>query len=258
MCRLAAYVGPAISLERFLLRPAHGLMQQSWRPREMTGGTINADGYGFGWFDDQGRNARYTHPLPIWNDTNLPALARALSAPTWVANVRGATAPSTAHPANTQPFADEEFLFLHNGAVAEFHHGLRAHLHSVLRDEIAADIGGNTDSEYLFALLRQLLSEDPELPPEEALLRLFKALEDWTDGPAGLNVILADGERLYAVRHALLGECPSLYFTTDDDDYPDGLLVASEPLTDSRYWQPVPEHHLLILDPTEPPELVPL
>lgn len=258
MCRLAAYVGPAITLERFLLHPSHGLMQQSWQPREMSGGTINVDGYGFGWFDGEGRAARYAYPLPIWNDTNLPTLARTLSATAWVASVRGATAPSSAHPANTQPFADDEFLFLHNGALAAFHRGLRAHMNSLLSEEIAGAIAGNTDSEYLFALLRQVLREDLELPPEEGLLRLFRSLEDWTDEPAGLNVVLADGERLYAARHALLSPCPSLYFTTDDDDYPDGLLVASEPLTESQYWQPVPEHHLLVLDPTQPPELIPL
>jgi len=31
--------------------------------------------------------------------------------------------------------------------------------------------------------------------------------------------------------------------------------VASEPLTDSEFWQPMPEYHLLILSPHKPPEL---
>jgi glutamine amidotransferase len=259
MCRLAAYVGPGISLEHFLLRPAHGLPQQSWQPREMTGGTINADGYGFGWFDPERQPARYAHALPIWSDINLPALARSLFSRVWLANVRSATPPSANHPANTQPFANEEFLFLHNGHVGEFVSAVRPHLRRFLAPEVEGTINGDTDSEYLFALLRQILRQDIDMPVDEGVMQMFTVLEERVGHQrALLNIVLSDGERLYAARHALNGDCPSLYFTTDDDDYPDGLLVASEPLTDSRFWQAVPEHHLLILDPEQPPELIPL
>ena len=39
-----------------------------------------------------------------------------------------------------------------------------------------------------------------------------------------------------------------LYYTTDDELFPGGQLLASERFTDDSFWQPVPEHHILILD----------
>lgn len=259
MCRLAAYIGPQISLERFLLKPPHGLVEQSFAPRELKEARMNADGYGFGWFGPDRTPARFVSVLPIWSDTNLPALSPSLFSGAWAANVRSATPGFGTHPANTQPFADDEFLFLHNGFVTDFARILRPRLRELLVPEIESKVHGNTDSEYLFALLRHYLAEDLDLPVEEGLLQVFALLNDCIgEVPAFLNFVLTDGERIYAARHALNAECPSLYFTTDDEDYPEGMLVASEPLTESRYWQPVPERHVLILGPDQPPELLPL
>jgi glutamine amidotransferase len=70
--------------------------------------------------------------------------------------------------------------------------------------------------------------------------------------------VITDGQRLYATRHGLNHECPSLYYTTDDELFPGGQVIASERLTGDSYWQPVPEHHILILDPDKPPELLAL
>lgn len=259
MCRLSAYIGPPISLAHFLLHPPHSLVRQSWAPREMCEAKLNADGYGFGWFDPNGVPVKFTSTLPIWSDINLPALGGSLFAPAWVANVRSATPGLATSQANTQPFADEEFLFLHNGFIVDFARGMRGRMRAALRPEIEATVHGNTDSEYIFALLRNILADDPEMPVAEGLLQLFAVLAEWLAGErALLNLLLCDGERLYASRHAINGDCPSLYYTTDDDAYPDGFLIASEPLTESRFWQPVPANHCLVLDPAQPPELLPL
>ena len=40
MCRLLAYLGPAIALDRLISEPAHSLVVQSYAPREMTSGKI--------------------------------------------------------------------------------------------------------------------------------------------------------------------------------------------------------------------------
>ncbi len=259
MCRLAAYIGPPITLERFLLSPPHSLVRQAWAPREMREATLNADGYGFGWFDPKGAPAKFASVMPIWSDTNLTALGTSLSADTWVANVRSATPGLTVSIANTQPFYDREFLFLHNGFITDFNKLIRARIRGIIDHEIEAEVHGNTDSEYLFALLRHFLAQDADLSLDEGLAEVFGMLSEWLDDTrALLNFVLADGERIYALRHALNGECPSLYFTTDDDAFVDGAVVASEPLTDAKYWQPVPPHHLLILDRAAPPELLPL
>jgi len=78
MCRLAAYLGPAISLQQFLIDQPHSLYKQSWEPQELKYAKLNADGYGFGWYNRESAACTYTNPAPIWSDNNLPALAATL------------------------------------------------------------------------------------------------------------------------------------------------------------------------------------
>ncbi|MFD5581392.1 class II glutamine amidotransferase, partial [Streptomyces pseudogriseolus] len=52
MCRHLAYVGPAEPLGALLTGPPHGLYRQSWAPRRQRHGTVNADGFGVGWYAD--------------------------------------------------------------------------------------------------------------------------------------------------------------------------------------------------------------
>ncbi len=254
MCRLAAYTGPPIPLAHFLLAPAHGLSVQAYAPREMRAGHVNADGYGFGWLTGEGP-ARLVHDKPVWADHNLPTLARVLVAPAWIAAVRGATPGLANHPANTQPFLADDLLFTHNGHIQDFG-VVRARIRRQLNPGIEASIEGTTDSEYLFALIRQLRADGaPGL--REALAALPGRLAEILGGRRALiNILVADGHRLYALRHASGDTAPSLYFTTDDEEYPGGLLVASEAMTNGSHWQTVPEGHILTLDPDRPAELV--
>jgi len=246
-------------LAKFLLEPAHSLQIQAWAPRELRYARLNADGYGFSWYPEDGRPAAYVHPGPIWNDPNLPHLARALVSDLWLASVRSATGGNPVNHANTQPFVDDEFLFDHNGLIDNFHSEVRHKLVADLDPRYLPSILGNTESEYLFAALRQLLNQNPDLPVENALGDLMAQIEGWAgDCRALLNMVISDGERLYAARHALGDECPTLYYTTDDDSFPNAQLIASEPLTESGVWQSVPEHQILVLDPDEPPELLSL
>jgi gamma-glutamyl hercynylcysteine S-oxide hydrolase len=260
MCRHAAYLGPEIALSRLLLDPPHSLEVQAWAPRELRYARLNADGFGFGWYGIDDRAIHYVNPMPIWSDVNLPDLAANLHSDLWVAAVRSATPGIASGAVNTQPFADGDYLFSHNGYLEEFVAQVRPQMHRWLTPAAESDIRGTTDSEYLFAMVRQLLDEDEELPLEAALGEAFNLAGEWVGEQAALlNVIMSDGERIYATRHAINHECPSLYYTTDDDAYPEGAqLVASEPLTDAGVWRAVPEHHILILDPEAPPELLAL
>lgn len=259
MCRFAAYLGPQIPLQRFLLEPEHSLVKQSWQPREMRTAVLNADGFGFGWYNPDDTPACYRNTLPIWADPNVAELARSLVRPLWMAYVRSATDGFATGFNNTQPFVDEELMFLHNGYVDAFPAQARPHIRRWLRADLEATIHGNTDSEYLFAVLRQLLYEDEDTTVETALRRLCDRLADWSGGRAVLlNLAVSDGRRVYALRHALHEQCPSLYYTADDEAFPGAQLLASEPLTDAEFWRPVPPHHLLVLDPEDPPSLLPL
>ena len=91
MCRHAAYVGPPLGLGAFLDRPAHGLVEQSYHPREMLTAKLNADGFGFGWYRESGAAGVYTNPMPIWSDINLAHIGAAFESRLWLGNVRSAT-----------------------------------------------------------------------------------------------------------------------------------------------------------------------
>ena len=259
MCRIAAYLGEPIALGKFLIDPPHSLQVQGWAPRELKYARLNADGYGFAWYADDGQPAVYVNPGPIWTDPNLPHLARTLASDLWIASVRSASEGNPVNHANTQPFAGEDFLFDHNGLIDQFHCQVRPRLVADLDPSLLPSIRGNTESEYLFASLRQILFDNQDLSVESALAELMSRIEHWVDGcRALLTIVVSDGERLYAVRHALGDGCPTLYYTTDDEGFPNAQLIASERMTDSSFWQIVPEHQILILAPDKPPELLSL
>ncbi len=241
MCRLAAYLGPEISLGKFLLEPAHSLYRQSWEPKEMDEAVLNADGFGFAWVNPLDQIASYTNICPIWSDINLAGLADALHSHYWLANVRSATAGQAVTQTNTHPFYTDKLLFSHNGFIQNFIPEIKSIFHGILDASIQAGIQGNTDSEYIFALLRQQLVQTPDF--SEAIPLMLTTLSDIiTHEKVLLNLIVGDGEQFHILRHAINGRCPTLYYSIDDDDFPGGTIIASEPLSESRQWQTVPEH----------------
>lgn len=254
MCRLAAYLGPELALARFLIEPPHSLVVQSWRPREMTTGRLNADGYGLAWNASDGTPTRLTYSMPIWTDINLESLGRSLHSTLWMGVVRSATPGFPAHHANTQPFLQGSLLFLHNGHIENFSGTVRRCIRRALDDDIESCIEGTTDSEYLFALLRQIMRRD-RCVLAAGLSALAGTLRQY-GAEALLNIIVTDGEALYAMRDAIGAPAPTLYSTDDDDAFPGGVLVCSEPLTSSPNWHPLQEHSLLILRPAHEPEVV--
>lgn len=251
MCRMAAYTGPELRLKAFLLQPPHSLIVQAHAPKETLSATVNADGIGFGWYDDEGQPAVYRSPLPAWADPNLDALGRSLTRSLWVANVRSATDPLSNSHANTQPFQGDGLLFLHNGFIDAFAQDVRPLLRARLSSGVDATINGTTDSEYLFALLRENLRiHSGDLT---ASIRMtLNQLQEWlthTGRPALLNLIVAREQQLFVVRHAHGLDCPSLYIHTDHPGFPGSQLAASEPLDTAPGWSAVPDHHLAILEP---------
>lgn len=261
MCRHLAYLGPPIHLRSLILDPPHNLVEQAIAPQELVYARVNADGFGFGWFGEAGDARNYRRADPVWQDPNLDTLASQLEQPLWVAAIRSATPGFGGDTVNAQPFARDGLLYSHNGLISGFRPDIRRQFQALLSPAIEAGIDGTTDSEYLFALVRQYLADEDNVTLEGALCEAFSTIESWLgdEGMALLNVILSDGRRIVASRHAVNNDCPSLYYTTDDEDFPEGAaLVASEPLTDRERWHPVPSSHLLILDPDEPPELLAL
>jgi gamma-glutamyl hercynylcysteine S-oxide hydrolase len=236
MCRLAAYLGPDLFLQKLLEEEPHSLFKQSWASEELRGTCLNADGFGFSWYREDTGAAIYTSTLPIWSDTNLTGLAQSLQSTLWLAYVRSATPGQAVNQANTQPFKHNNFTFMHNGRIDNFNQGSRAALHGHLSAQIASEIEGNTDSEYLFAMCKQHLNAGVEL--EDSIVFAFKEVK--TIGltePAQLNMIISDGEKIVACRHAINGgKCPSLYYTNSHPHYPGALLIASERFSLHAHW----------------------
>ena len=250
MCRLLAYLGPDVPLGRLITEPAHSLVKQSYEPREMTSGVVNADGFGFGWYD-RARRAEpfvYRSVLPIWNDDNLDDLCGYVSAPCVMANVRSATPGQLLAAANTQPFVSGNLSVLHNGFVEDFKATMLRPIRKSLDDESYTAIKGTTDSEHLFAYMLQHLRASGDLVTglREGLADLMALAPD---ARMTLNFIVSDGERLAASRLAHNVETPTLYSLSGSAQFPDAVLIASEPLDDQDDWQLLPEGSLISIDP---------
>ncbi len=259
MCRLAAYLGQEISLNQFLNAPEHSLVKQSWAPEEMTEARLNADGFGFCWYLKNASPVTYLNTAPIWSDINLPGLASSINSQTWLGYVRSATPGQLTSIANTQPYIYKHISFIHNGFIKTFNPEVKTRFHEILSANIQAEIHGDTDSEYLFALIRQILAKNPDKSLSGTLIELCKIMPEITgDSTTLVNIILGDGNSLVALRHAINGSCPTLYFSENNPVFPGGKLFASEKLTRDDSWTSMPEHSITIISSAHKTEIIQL
>lgn len=240
MCRLLGYLGAKIKLDHLLYKPEHSLIVQSYQPKEMTSGVVNADGLGIGWYDHQ-QNVNpftYKNTLPIWNDTNLPEISRYVESKAVLAYIRSATAGQALDMSNCQPFRDNKLLFIHNGNIDNFRKSLYRPMRELLCDEMYQSIEGNTDSEHIFALLLNELRANPNSSLEKALEKTLTTITDLAKlhhVSFSTNTIISDGHCLVASRYAYGTTSPTLYWLRDDPMYPDAVIVASEPLFEGNW-----------------------
>ena len=245
MSHLVAYLGPKIDLHSLLMTPEAGPYQQALAARR--GGPC-ADGFGIGWRRKH-RPWRYVRDCPIWRDFNLEALSHNLRASHWLCSVQdSAESGDEVSLFNTQPFMDERFLFVHHGFVDNFLATLKPACHEYLSPEVAAGLRGSSVSEYLFAMIRQRLRDPDNLDIGPALQDVLSTLEiSLRDLNASLNTVICDDAKIIAARQACNQACAPLYFNVNDARFPNAMLVASRPLTESPHWRLIPERHLLEL-----------
>ncbi|MGF1542247.1 MAG: ergothioneine biosynthesis protein EgtC [Pleurocapsa sp.] len=235
MCRLLGYLGKSVQLNYLLEKPEHSLIVQSYQPREMTSGLLNADGFGIGWYHPEKEAFPYTYKntLPIWSDINLPQLTRYIVSNCVLGYVRSATPGLSVDLLNCQPFTRENLLFVHNGYIDNFRKTLYRPIRNSLSDRIYQAIHGTTDSEHIFALILNQWQLEPELSLQEALARALKQLDELAiahNANFSANIILGNGKEMVACRHSNRQSCPTLYYLQDDMLFPDSVIVASEPL----------------------------
>ncbi|MFE4515964.1 ergothioneine biosynthesis protein EgtC [Kitasatospora sp. NPDC056783] len=236
MCRHIAYLGEPVAPRELLVHPPHGLYRQSWAPRVQRYGTVNADGFGLGWYADGDEvPARYRRTGPIWADETFADLARVVRTRALLAAVRSATEGCAAGEAAAAPFAAERWLFSHNGAVTGWPGKLGAPA-ALLPPAELLELEARTDSALLWALTLHRLRAGAG--PGEALAATVADVAAHTTGR--LNLLLTDGTAIAATTwgdtlyHRVL---PGL-----------GTVVASEPYDDAPGWTPVPDGSLLLAD----------
>ncbi|MBY8874731.1 ergothioneine biosynthesis protein EgtC [Micromonospora sp. PLK6-60] len=250
MCRHLAYLGPPVSLRTLLFDPPYSLLRQSWSPRDMRGGgTINADGFGVGWYPREpapgprrgpeagpargGEPVRYRRGTPIWSDPTLPELAVATVSGAVLAAVRSATVGMPVTATAAAPFAEGRWLFSHNGVVRGWPDSVAALAAGLpVRDLLTLD--APTDSALLWALVRHRLRAGAS--PAEAVADTVAAVGAAAPG-SRLNLLLTDGDTVVA---SVAGHALSVRAGAD------AVLVASEPLDDEPGWQAVPEGRLVV------------
>lgn len=237
MCRHHAWIGPPRPVSALVLDPPHGLLHQSYAPADMRGGgTVNADGFGVGWYAEAtGPPVRYRSARPIWSDTAFASVAAA-SCRAMLGAVRSATTGMPVTDTAAAPFAADRWLFSHNGVVRGWPDAV-AKLAERLPVVDLLTLDAPTDAALLWALVRDRLRAGEE--PGAALADTVAAVAAAAPG-SRLNLLLTDGETVWGTAwdHAL-----SVRVTDEEAE------VASEPVTSDERWRPVPEGHLVTAGP---------
>ena len=263
MCRWLAYSGSPVLVEDLLYKPQNSLVVQSLHSR-LGVETTNGDGFGVGWYGTGALPGLYRSIVPAWNDRNLEELADQIRSPLVFAHIRASTG-SPVQQTNCHPFRRGNWLFVHNGFIADFHL-LRRDLMLAIDPESFADVQGSTDTEVVFHLA---LTFGLEENPIGALERTVGLIEETGHRHGVTNAVQAsfgvsDGESLWAVRYASGGDARSLFASSDADAirhlYPDNprfrrltrgdRLIVSEPFSDlPGVWHEIPEATAVIARP---------
>lgn len=234
MCRHLAYLGPPRDLATLLLAPPHSLLRQSYAPVDMRGGgTINADGFGAGWYPDGAITPiRYRRAVPLWTDATFAALATEVRSGAVLAAVRSATVGMPIVDTACAPFGTGRWLFSHNGRIAGWPDSVAALARRLpVTDLLTLD--APTDSALLWALVRSRLAAGESLGC--AIGTVTAQVLGCAPG-SRLNLLVTDGVALAAttVHHALAVRVGN-----------GAVLICSEPIDQGSGWEPVPDRQLL-------------
>jgi len=220
MCRHVAWLGRPRSLSSLVLEPPSSLLVQSWAPRRQRYGTVNADGWGVGFYlPGRAEPARWRSARPLWGDASFASVAPVLSSGCVLAAVRSATPGMLIEESATAPFTDGRRLLSHNGRVDRAVLPPAPEAESTCDSALLAALVFARGMQHLGGTVREVAALDPA---------------------ARLNLLVTDGARLLATTW---GDTLSVLTTTD------GTALASEPWDDDPRWTDVPDRHLVEVSP---------
>jgi len=272
MCRLLAYMGTPIIIDKLLYQPKNSLVNQSIHANEIEE-PLNGDGFGIGWYAPEVNDepVAFLSVSPAWSNRNLRNLAPKIQTGCFVAHVRAASVGDVSE-SNCHPFQHKNLLMMHNGGIENFGK-VKRKLREPLSDQIYNWIKGQTDSEHIFAYLLNYLQRNQLPANAETLMEAFentfanlKTLmsESGISEPAYLNMVVTDGTFIVGTRYVSSpGEEPLTLYHSEGSKYivEDGItrlvaqdnedhavLVVSEKLTDDKDWTLVPANHFVIVD----------
>ncbi|WP_150242187.1 ergothioneine biosynthesis protein EgtC [Nocardiopsis quinghaiensis] len=233
MCRHLAYLGPPRTVHELLYAAPRSLYVQSWAPRMQRYGTVNADGFGVGWYPRaDAEPLRYRRAMPMWGDASFADAARAITSGCVVAAVRDATPGFGSEESGAQPFRADRLLFSHNGAVRDDEALAAAFSSPPPRG--ALDARAALDSAPLFAHTVRLWRASGDLAG--TLAGVVRQAREHSEGR--YNLLAGDGE-------ALVGTAAGdTLFTLREPG--GGVFLASEPFDDAPGWREVPEDSLVV------------
>jgi glutamine amidotransferase len=265
MCRWLAYSGEPLRPAEVILNTEHSLVAQSLNS-PLGNETVNGDGFGFGWYptDVKGAAPALFHSTePAWNDENLRELTGAIESPLFFSHVRAAAGPPI-QQTNCHPFRYENWMFMHNGFLKDFHKTKRD-LTFAVDPSLYPSILGTTDSEVLFHLALSLGLKDDPVDAVGKAVRMVEKVghEHGIDFPMQGTLALSDGVTVWAFRYSSQGRSRTLFHSADmgtlQEMYPDierlrefgkkARVVVSEPLNDlPGLFLEVPESTVSTLD----------
>lgn len=257
MCRWLAYTGGPILMSELLIKPKDNLIHQSLHAKAMRIPT-NGDGYGLGWYDRQPYPGLFRSIRPAWNDMNLHDLASHIESPLFMSHVRAASfAPI--QETNCHPFRYNQWLFMHNGQIAQFEL-LRQSLLAKISPEYFNDLMGSTDSEVMFYLALTFGMEDDVIKGITEMVRFVKAAGKKlrVSGDLWMTLAISDGKSLWGFRYGSDGKGPTLFISPSIEELTrlnprvEGMFgdfavcLVSEPIGNYQdTWRTVPENSVV-------------
>jgi predicted glutamine amidotransferase len=263
VCRWVAYRGSPIAPKELLHDPERSLIEQS-RRHAPNMDIPNGDGTGLGWYDRRAEPALFRSITPAWGDENLLELATEIRTPLFLAHVRAGTG-TPVQQSNCHPFRYRNWLFVHNGYVADYEK-VRRDLLLAVHPDLFPNVAGSTDSELLFHLALTFgLEDDPigGLARMAGFVETTAAEANVREPALQMTVGISDGARLYAARYASGGQVNTLFVSESAASvrmlYPeterllhfgdDTTVVVSEPLAGlPGLWREVPAGTAVIVD----------
>jgi glutamine amidotransferase len=257
MCRFFSYFGPQTVMYDAMYNADNSLVEQS-KSAQKRRQPVNGDGFGIGWYPahDDPEPGTYVATTPAWSDRNLRNLCSKIETPLFFAHVRDASHGMPVSSTNCHPFQTENFLWMHNGYINEFHL-IKRQLINLLSDKAFNQIHGNTDSEFTFALFL----DEIEFNHHATTLQIKHAVTSTINkivqlqnsanitSNASMNFVVSNGKGIVSTRYSTdkHTQPPSLFYnqskmslnkqgalTLRCKSNNQSIIIASEPITNDR------------------------